>query len=93
MWGRGFSPSLIFTVSFKTSSFAQIFWGCGRIANILLVSTKVLLGFIGLNESPTVMVVEAKNNNKNLGKNRGILKPSRAFVETNNVGLICAKLE
>ena len=34
----------------------------------------------GLDESPTVMVGE--DNNK-LGKNRGILKPSWAFVETN----------
>jgi hypothetical protein len=39
----------------------------------------------GLAESPTVMVVETKNNNKKLGKNRGILKPSWAFVETNSV--------
>ena len=45
----------------------------------------------GLDESPAVMFGE--DNNKQLGKNRGILKPSWAFVETNNVGLICAKLE
>ena len=37
----------------------------------------------GLNKSPTVMVGEAKNNNNKMGKNRGILKPSWAFVETN----------
>ena len=38
----------------------------------------------GLAESPTVMVVETKQKqNKKLGKNRGILKPSWAFVETN----------
>ena len=36
----------------------------------------------GLNESPTVMVGE---DNKQLGKNRGILKQSWAFVETNCV--------
>ena len=36
----------------------------------------------GLGKSPTVMVGEAKNNNKKLGKNRGILKPSWALVET-----------
>ena len=29
------------------------------------------------------MVGEAKNNRKQFGKNRGILKPSWAFVETN----------
>ena len=33
----------------------------------------------GLDESPTVMV-EEDNNNK-LGKNRGILKPSLAFIK------------
>ena len=35
----------------------------------------------GLDESLTVMVVETKS--KKLGNNRGILKPSWAFVETN----------
>jgi hypothetical protein len=37
----------------------------------------------GLAESPTVIVGEAKQNQKQLGKNRGILKPSWAFVVTN----------
>jgi hypothetical protein len=37
----------------------------------------------GINKRSTVMVVETKN--KQLGKNRGILKPSKAFVETNNL--------
>ena len=36
----------------------------------------------GLDESPAVMVVET-NKKAKLGKNRGILKPSWAFVETN----------
>ena len=35
----------------------------------------------GLDESTTVMVVETKS--KKLGKNRGIIKHSWAFVETN----------
>ena len=39
----------------------------------------------GLDESPTVMVGEDINK---LGKNRGILKPSWAFVETNNRGYL-----
>ena len=44
------------------------------------------LGY-GLDESPTVKVGEKQQQNKNqLGKNRGILKPSWAFVETKNVG-------
>ena len=34
----------------------------------------------GLHESPTVMFED--NNNIKLGKNRGILKPSWAFVDT-----------
>lgn len=38
----------------------------------------------GLDESPTVMVGDRKQK-KNRGKNRGILKPSWAFVETNIV--------
>ena len=39
----------------------------------------------GLNESPTVMVIETKKTKEtNNGKNRGILKPSWAFVETKN---------
>ena len=37
----------------------------------------------GLDESPTVMVVETKQQPC---KNRGILKPSWAFVETNKKG-------
>ena len=37
-----------------------------------------------LDESPTVMVGEATSKTK-LGKNRGILKPSWAFVETNRL--------
>ena len=36
----------------------------------------------GLDESPTVMVGEAATI-RQLGKNRGILNPSWAFVETN----------
>ena len=36
----------------------------------------------GLDESPTFMVVET-NKKAKLGKNRGLLKPSWAFVETN----------
>ena len=36
----------------------------------------------GLNESPTV-VVGGQQKQKQLSKNRGILKPSWAFVETN----------
>ena len=36
----------------------------------------------GLNESPTVMVVETNKKTK-FGKNRGILKPIWAFVKTN----------
>ena len=40
------------------------------------------LGY-GLDESPTVKVGEKQQQNKNqLGKNRGILKPIWAFVET-----------
>ena len=35
----------------------------------------------GLNKSPTVMVGEAKHQ-KQLGKNRGILKPIWAIIET-----------
>jgi hypothetical protein len=35
----------------------------------------------GLDESPTVMVGD-NNKTRQLGKNRGILKPSWAFVET-----------
>ena len=42
----------------------------------------------GLDESPTVMVGE--DNNKQLGKNRGILKPSWAFVENNIVNMLIA---
>jgi hypothetical protein len=40
----------------------------------------------GLAESPTVMVVDKKNKRKKtiFVKNRGILKPSWAFVETKN---------
>ena len=37
----------------------------------------------GLDESPIVMVGEKQMNK--LGKNRGILKPSWAFVETKSV--------
>ena len=36
----------------------------------------------GLDESPTVMVRDKKQQTKKLGKNRGIRKPSWAFVET-----------
>ena len=36
----------------------------------------------GLDESPTVMVGEAKNKTKQFGKNGGIQKPSWAFIET-----------
>jgi hypothetical protein len=38
----------------------------------------------GLAESPTVMVVETRNKNKitKMGENRGVLKPSWAFIET-----------
>jgi hypothetical protein len=37
----------------------------------------------GLAESPTVMVVDDKTKQKKTCENRGILKPSWAFVETN----------
>ena len=37
----------------------------------------------GLDESPTVMVGETNKKRKKLGENKGILKPSWAFVETN----------
>ena len=40
----------------------------------------------GLDESRTVMVGE-KQNKRKLGKNRGKLKPSWAFVETNILNL------
>jgi hypothetical protein len=41
-----------------------------------------------LAKSPTVMVVDKKTKNKTIfGKNRGILKPSWAFVETNKTQL------
>jgi hypothetical protein len=36
----------------------------------------------GIDKSPTVMVGDRKQKQK-LGKNRGILKPSWAFIETN----------
>ena len=36
----------------------------------------------GLDESPTVMVGETTTTTRQLGKNRGILKPSWAFVKT-----------
>jgi hypothetical protein len=40
---------------------------------------------VGLAESTTVMVVDkTKQKQKKTCKNRGILKPSWAFVETNN---------
>jgi hypothetical protein len=38
----------------------------------------------GLDESPTVMVIETKSKKSKLGKNRGILKPSWTFVKTNS---------
>ena len=41
----------------------------------------------GLAESPTVMVGETKTTKNR--KNRGILKPSWAFVETNNICFSC----
>ena len=37
----------------------------------------------GLAESPTVMVGDKQTKTTTFGKNRGILKPSWAFVETN----------
>ena len=40
----------------------------------------------GPDESPTVMVGQQTKQNRNLGKNRGILKPSWAVVETKSRG-------
>ena len=42
----------------------------------------------GVDKSPTVMVVENKEKEEEkLSKNRGILKPNWAFVETNKTQL------
>jgi hypothetical protein len=58
---------------------------CVYLSAYLSVFTKNIINLAklddGLAVSPTVMVVETKNNKK-LCKNRGILKPSWAFVET-----------
>ena len=53
------------------------------LENLLLLRREPSQTKYGLDESPTVMVVETKS--RKLGKKRGIQKTNWAFVETNKL--------